>query len=800
MRAGNIMRIASKKAILSGIGGGRWAAMLSVGATASWGADGAIDAGEAKYMSGRLVEQARGVLRDGNLTPTDAAREAAILLQFATKLNDGDVQTLKMLAESARVAGDPGLRKDTLRQLIKLDPGDFVAQVQYLDLLAGATEVMEDRARIYQSAMDQAAFNPQIRSEMAVRLAQISDERGALDQEKNLLGDAVHLNSVNVAALRGLARLAAQNSRAVTEQLSALVALVSVDPYQPDAWLQMARICERVNLHDRAADYLETAIEQMQWQGVAPSGELYLEMGTEFAIAGRSEAPQIARGIANLPDVPLSALVVAELATSAPGAPPAPASTLPASESVPAKIEKLLAELVKKGTEGGATGAADSLADAAGIELTIMPQISPDAATWVDSYANLVAADDATLGRLRGWQLYREGKLDAARAALEKAAASDPMAQVGLARVLIDQGNKEDAAKQLQEIWSSHPTDLLALQVAQTARRGQITLADTTLMKQVKTVAASLPAVVMTAHRQPRENMLISASVRKNTVALGEPILLTIRMTNAASKALPVGAGGVALTTVGLAAATRGTDSASLGLYALEDLQRVYRIEPQGVIEATIRADQGKLAAILERDPSQTVIVGIEAATGPRVNDKNKMLPGLGGQLIQAEEIQRMGWIFDVEKLPQELLAVEGDARLARIQAVVDAATFNGTKSNGGNGGGMDSLGKLKGSVNALLPFAKSADPLVRAALLQALSAIEGIDEVKAAADGLSADPDPLVRISWATGAAVRARAGDGAELASLEKRAGEEKDPLAKEWMELQLQRAKTPTTQSTK
>ena len=62
---------------------------------------------------------------------------------------------------------------------------------ELVDLLAGATEVMEDRSRSYQSALDQVTLNPQIRSEMAVRLAQIADERGAVDQEKKYFSTAV---------------------------------------------------------------------------------------------------------------------------------------------------------------------------------------------------------------------------------------------------------------------------------------------------------------------------------------------------------------------------------------------------------------------------------------------------------------------------------------------------------------------------------------------------------------------------------------------------------------------------------
>ena len=48
--------------------------------------------------------------------------------------------------------------------------------------------------------------------------------------------------------------------------------------------------------------------------------------------------------------------------------------------------------------------------------------------------------------RLRGWMLLHQKKLNEARAAFEKLGANDPLAQLGLARIFLEQDDKAAAA------------------------------------------------------------------------------------------------------------------------------------------------------------------------------------------------------------------------------------------------------------------------------------------------------------------------------------------------------------------
>jgi tetratricopeptide (TPR) repeat protein len=764
-------------------------------------------AASSPYLAARLADDARALLRDPALPPQTAARQAVVLLQFAAGLDSGSVPTLKLLAGAARAAGAAAVEKDALRRVIALDKGDLVAQVQYLDLVASTSQTLEERARVYQSALDQAALDPQIRSEMAVRLARVAEERGDTEGQQRLLGQAVALNGVNVAALRGLVRLAAANPRGVRELLAALSASLNADPYQPDAWVALARLCGNANLHDRAADALTTALEQLQIQGTPPAGDLYLDLGVELALAGRRvEAFQITSALAKLPDAPLTALLVAEVlaAGDVPGS-NVPTSR-PAKEALAEQIERQLRAFVAlppatapaSAPADGAAAAAvpppTAFADAAGVAFTLLPAVPPEAADWTNTYARLVSPDDAILTRLRGWQAYRAGKQGEASAALAKVA-DDPLAQVGLARIAIDRNNKDAAAKLLQDVWNSHPTGLLALQVVDTARRGEITLQDTRWTQELRE-AVKLPAAAYAAHRQPRELALLSAAVPRSTAPAGEPVTLSLRFSNPSDRPVPTGVNGAVVTMVGLSAVIQTpaapTDSRPaplpIGIYALEDVQRTFRIEPHAAVDAAVRLDQGRLADYAERHPDRPLTVTVTAATAPVVIGAKDLAPGLGGQPIAVGDLQLLPRApGGAEGLARALKAVPdagADGQVARITAAIAMVAGN-DKGNGVTDTPPPPAGQAA-LIAAVIELANSKDVLVRAAIARS-AGLSGGDAFAAARDRLSRDADPLVR----TLATPR-----GTDRGVLEARLRAETDERAREWLTALLEEA-GPATQ---
>jgi hypothetical protein len=243
---------------------------------------------------------------------------------------------------------------------------------------------------------------------------------------------------------------------------------------------------------------------------------------------------------------------------------------------------------------------------------------------------------------------------------------------------------------------------------------------------------------------------------------------------------------------VGLAGTTRSVGGAPagaaaptpLGLYAIEDLQRVYRLDPQQIMEATIRADQGKLADTFQQHPESTLEVNVTVVTAPRVLGSQQYSVGVGGMVVFPGDFRRMSFPLTMpaewERLTQEITTLNGDKQLVRIE-VADAVLA------GAAGADDEQKGKLAG---ALAKAAGTGDARVRATLLRGLPA--GVPaELEKATAGMAADADPLVRLAWAMRegriAMAGAEAGAGA-TAALEKLAAAEKDEAVKLWLQAEL------------
>src|SRR5205814_324382 len=105
-----------------------------------------------------------------------------------------------------------------------------------------------------------------------------------------------------------------------------------------------------------------------------------------------------------------------------------------------------------------------------------------------------------------------------AQAAFEKIVNVDPLSQIGLARIYLEQGRKGLASAMLQDIWGTHPSGLLALEVAQLARRAGTKLSDSAWSAQLRDAAAKLTPAMATMHRSPRDVVLMTAQYKKGAI------------------------------------------------------------------------------------------------------------------------------------------------------------------------------------------------------------------------------------------------------------------------------------------
>lgn len=773
------------------------------------------DAPAKALMSDLLVHEAQLRARETVLSPELRAKQSHILLTAAARLTPESAEVQRLLAEAAAAAGDTAAAREALKQVMRADKGNLVAQVTFLDLVAQGRPV-EEQIKVYRAALEQQTLNPQVRSEMATRLARLLAERGETAESRKMARQAIALNDLNVGAWQLVAAdLAAQRAPA-GERMQALVGLLTASAYQPEALLAAGRLLAGANQHALAAEYLLAAAEQYAISGVRPL-DLLPELAMELASAGRTnEAKALLNDLLNVEggaaEIPLTAALVAG-----------------GRGATGEGIDKFITELRKRLDAEMAARKGDPAAVASAVwaDLLAAPVMSAETGKRLAELQESLGADSDLYKRLAGWSAYREGKLADAKALLTPLAEKDIWARIGLAQIALAQGEAAAGAAHLQEAWREHPTGAAALEVVTLARKANVTLPDTRLGAEVKAAAEKLPAGWLTAHRKPRDYVLITTDMPKRRYDVGEPISMRVRMVNTADRPLSVGPGGMVPTSLAVMGSLRGLDNRPLGLIAVDNPQRVYRLERREAAEYTMRLDAGMLRQIMYARPAQLLSVTTALLAAPRTAGANVAL-GLGGQQVIGPAFDREGMsvnnpavllqiaqkIDGMDKAQQMLLGQVLVAILPSISEMEAAADANATATAPVEGAATteaatqdaatqpaatapamlplstqaaearESLRNLREAVlNAAVGRLRQGSPLVQAWLVSYAPGVMP-EEVTAALADLARSDDPLVRMMvyrrWSGMGMMEDRAAAEAKLRAA---AESEKDPLARQW-----------------
>ena len=613
------------------------------------GADSDADAAARNLLADRWFNDARTVARNSDIPPELVRQHLLILLATARALAPDSLEILQATADAAQDTRDREILKDALKAIVKTDPRDYVAQVRLITAIAEGAQAIEEQLRILANAAEKEDLDPQVRSELALKLAKLFMQRSDLASARKWADRATDLNDFNAAAWELKMSVQTGVPTKVSERMAAIVKCLLANPYQPAVWFTGGRALAATNQHDLAADFLAVGIDGAQRSGAGVPTNVALEWALESAIADRrQDAEPLLRKISVLDDTPVDALVTALSVLG-----PSLTTTAPAEDPLLKRIHDKLAAAVKAAPQDKAV-----LADAAWIEVFYMPAPGPEATTYLDQLKALVGEKDATYIRIRGWQSLREGKLAEATLFLAPLATGDSLAQLGLARIAASSGNLKAAGAQLQELWNTHPTGMLALHVAAEARKNKIILKDTALGQSVRTAASSLPQSAFTAASQPRDVMLILPTLSKPQFAFGEPITLSVKVINTTDHPLAAGPGGAIKSSLALAGAMRGASAQTIGVYAMSNEPHVYRLPPRGSVIQNIRVDQGIVYEAFANNPAKNLTISLTLMTDPRPTPQG-LLPGLGGQIIPAGEFLReaapIGKMDDVLRLTVDL-------------------------------------------------------------------------------------------------------------------------------------------------
>jgi len=737
-------------------------------------------------VADQLLDDARQAVRNGRLPLALANRQALVLLQQARALTPDSADIQRSLAEVAREAHQPDLELDALKNVVRLEPDNLVAQVAFLDLLAGRRQTVEQKIAVFQSALDAPGLERQVRSAMALRIYRLLLQRGQNDEANGMLSKALDLNDVNVAAWHEMAQQLADMPGRTADYFQALVNALLANPYQPAVLLEGGHLLAAHNEHDQAVDWLSAGVEQMQMTGQPAPVEEFQILATEMAAAGRQAE--------------LSLLVQSLLAQEKPALPVlllaytlhAPQGVVPGTAEDPlvARIGKALAVPVTADARNAA-----ALVDALWFDLFYVPAVPEDVTARLRTLENLVTPADGAYQRLRGWQLLRAGNLKAARDLLAPLAKQDVYAALGLVRIAERENNSKEVATRLQDLYAAHPAGLLAVHILNEARKQNVTLEPTALSQSLHAIAVRYPHGDLTVQRQPRDIELIEAAVGRRRFKFGEPITVDIKITNTSDRALAVGPQGAIKVGVAVGGTLRGLGAQELGLFAMDNSPRVFRLERHSSLVEHVRVDQGVLRDVLLHSPMQMLSVALTLLSEPR-GTADRITIGLGGQALATINFEREGFLEgsaealtkllgDLPTLPLDQRLLDTGA-LAAVAATIrdEAAPAISTPSTAG----QITPAQLKRSiVEALLQRAQSDEPLELAWLLRLTPFKDAPVSLKDLLDKAVDSPVPLVRIlACGRMAAVGALDPDQKDntVAALRKIGSMQSDPVVKEWV----------------
>lgn len=532
---------------------------------------------DAEPLSGNSVERlladaiAREAVRRLRVTQSPTAddyRLAALGLRAAIRLAPGDLHLHRRLADAQRAAGDFDDELETLRRIRQLDPADTVTQLRLLNHAIQSRQTVADRLAAYDRALGEAGdgLDPAVRSRLALDAALLARESGDERGFVTRLTRATQLDATNKPAAVLAARYALSQLDDPLARVEALANVVLADPVDPQAHLDLARELLDAGAFAGADRFMDRAQDIFQRSGRPPTTELRNDLIViEWALSGADEvlrrfddavaferyaidqrqrlvdAGELPLEEAPEPYVPHDWREQARLAI---------ALGIDDQDQTGRALEALstLDRVLLEDINASELSEPEAAAERARIGAASLFRelwagaAQEDASAQINQLQTVGGLDATTQSLLRAWVLLREGQLDAARAAFDALASSDPRATAGLGVSFEVEGRGIDAARRYALLVRDAPGTLLGLWARE---RIKILLNQpvrpTQLAMDLDNYAGAIPSVIDRMTRDP--SMFIDLSM-----AHGEPRIgilgrndLVIRLRNTSSLPLAVG-------------------------------------------------------------------------------------------------------------------------------------------------------------------------------------------------------------------------------------------------------------------
>jgi tetratricopeptide (TPR) repeat protein len=591
----------------------------------------------------RFEQLARLTLVAADQSHPDQLERAYILLDRAIQLDPNVAERWLLFREAAMATDRQDKADDAVRQYLRLNPTDDVAQLQMIDQLVESKQTADERLDFFTRIIEGPAsknFSAALRSRIAYRAAVLQAELGERERYTSLLATALQLDPTNKnAAFESYRVISGDPKSSAKDSAAALFTLFMADPTDPATHAMIADMQFARGFYAGAVDWYVTA-ERAQ---AARQGGIDAALVHNWAMAlwgsGQSAAALQLLGYLDPP-------------------PPADGGQDPTEEGQPqpsAPLETLMLRAVIAASGAGELKL-DERFDALSGQFDTLLAASPKdrdllvGRAWahllcnrnIDQVAPITDQidDDEVKSLLTGWLQLRSGETDKAAATLS--GIEDPGATLGLGLIAEAREKPETAIERFRAVAQSSPDDIFGLTAVSHLRRLSVSPPTSSEARQIANLFGEIPNHLREMARTPLRFIQLKLTAPKMRYDYAEPIEATLEIRNVSSYPLGLGPMSTVPTRVLLLPVVRVNKQPGPPIAPIIiDAHRSLTLPARRSMSIPIRIDVATVSQVLNLYPTSQVGIDVVAVLNPRLAGNGKFEPGRLGSAVQVRNLVR---------------------------------------------------------------------------------------------------------------------------------------------------------------
>ena len=527
------------------------------------------------------------------------------LVRMAERLSPDDPEVQRQFVEIHEGSGELVKAAASAGKVARAAPNDYAMALLWMRLGLSASNSTDEQATLLTGVVADERFAPPIRAAASAELSGIYLRQSKDAEARQACERALALDAYEPAAL--LCRLRMTKDPTPDRLFRDALTTLRGEPRSMDAAWRVGRLLQEAALHEQARPFYEhaRAIAADRHPAEAAMARFLVDDVNLLLDAGGVDQA-IAAGEEHLKTYPrslgLRALVIEAYRLRN------------KQEQADAHVEAMEALYKPTTTAARRTGA--EAAEIAWFYLDYRRR-AKDALSWAQE-ANNSAGDDPFVREVLAAVQMEMGETDKAVRELDKLADRRPRSAAILAQHYFD---GQDAGKAEQVLLKAAKEafrtgqDWRALQAVADAHK--VKLPPPAHAETLKTLLAELEPSVLAMGRSPEKFVRVSLAPAQEAARPGEPVAVTVTLTNTSDQTVPLGPRGLLNPTVLLNVGLEGDVQAKLPELTLASLPAPKYLPAGQSVSQTVRVDLGGVEELLAEHPLGDVKIVVDGMVDP---------------------------------------------------------------------------------------------------------------------------------------------------------------------------------------